>query len=94
MFPVTVLLVNVAVVPVAGDATSTFDSPPPVPDATLLVRPLPVSVTEPKFRMPPPAPVAEPLSSVVFLSVSLPAVATCAIRNVGVPSAPERVIRF
>jgi hypothetical protein len=57
--------------------------------AVLFVSELPVSVTEPKLRIPAPAPAARPLLSAVSLPVGL----TSAIRKPTVPAAPERVMR-
>jgi hypothetical protein len=63
--------------------------PPPSPEAVLLVTPLPVSVTAPAFRMPPPPPTAWPLSRVTEVRVRAPVAPTSAIRK---GSAPERVM--
>jgi hypothetical protein len=90
----TVLPVNVAALPVPGATMSALRRPPPVPEAVLLVRALLVSVAAPKFRMPPPDPTALPWLSMTDLSVSLPVLATSAIRKAGVPIALERVMRF
>jgi hypothetical protein len=78
---VTGLLVNVAAGAVP-EGVSALARPPPLRVAVLPLRLLLVSVTAPRFRIPPPLPTALPLvSATAVVRVRLPVAATSAIRN-------------
>src|ERR1044072_945685 len=95
--PLAVLPDTVAPVNVAAGAVPTgvsvLERPPPVPNAVLLVSPLPalVNVTAPRFRTPPPEPTVLPPFRETLVNVRLPLLLTSAIRN---SARPERVMMF
>src|ERR1044072_973650 len=95
--PLAVLPDTVAPVNVAAGAVPTgvsvLERPPPVPNAVLLVSPLPalVNVTAPRFRTPPPEPTVLPPFRETLVNVRLPLLLTSAIRN---SASPERVMMF